>query len=364
MTPGRTVSSEYMHWVKTSSRAAYDLVSSDMLHYPLSELPVTLTSLEINGPGGYGYQPLREMIAQKCNVEPDCVVPSIGTSLANHIAMAVLVQPGDEVLLEQPTYGLILSTLQYIGASVQRFRRSFDDNFLIDTDQLKSHMTRKTKLVVLTNLHNPSSALTDQTTLQKIGELAARAGAQVLVDEVYLDAVFDQRPRSAFHAGSNIVTTNSLTKVYGLSGLRCGWILAQPALAEKMRRLTDLFHSTPTHIGELLSVIALRELVRLTSRARLLIEANSTILNEFFASCSRLKAHPHRYGLIAFPKLSDGNVESFCSFLREAYDTGVAPGRFFELPDHVRIGIGMETAMLRTALQNLKNALDEFRKRG
>ena len=88
-------------------------------------------------------------------------------------------------------------------------------------------MTPKTRLIVLTNLHNPSSVLTPEEVLREAGSL----GPAVLVDEIYLDAVDENTPRSSFHLGSNFAVTNSLNKVYGLSGIRCGWILARPDLA-------------------------------------------------------------------------------------------------------------------------------------
>ncbi len=364
MSRERLMSSEYMHWVKTASQARYDLVSSDLLHCPLSELKVTLADLEINGPGGYGYQPLREALARKCGVTPDCIVSSLGTSMANHIAFAALIQPGDEVLLEHPTYELLLSTLRYLGASVRRFHRRPENGFLIDTDELTPLVTSKTKLIVLTNLHNPSSAFTDEGTLRRVSELASAAGAHLLVDEVYADAAFGERPRSAFHAGSNVVATNSLTKVYGLSGLRCGWIVASPPLAARMWRLTDLFHSTPAHMAELVSVIALRELDRLAARSQSLLAANTTLVNEFFTSCKALTAVTHRYGLVAFPKLNRGSVDSLCSLLRKEYATSVAPGKFFEMPEYFRIGIGRETSMLAEALPRLKSALEEVGGKG
>ena len=102
---------------------------------------------------------------------------------------------------------------------------------------------------MITNLHNPSSAFADEATLRAVGEIARRVGARVLVDEVYLDAAFELAPRSAFHLGPEFVVTNSLTKVYGLSGLRCGWVLAEPELARRMWLLNDLVRRKPGASG-------------------------------------------------------------------------------------------------------------------
>ena len=212
--------------------------------------------------------PLQQAIAAHHGVDPECVVESAGTSMANHLAMAAIIEPGDEVLIEHPAYGPILDIAQYLQANVKRFRRVEENGWAIDPEEVRRCITPKTRLIVITNLHNPTSVLTPESVLREIGDIARSAGALVLVDEVYLDAVYDDTPRTSFHLGPEFVVTSSLTKVYGVSGLRCGWILAQPDLAWKMRRLNDLYSATPVHPGELLSVAAFKHLDLLRERAR------------------------------------------------------------------------------------------------
>ena len=247
-----------MLWAKTQGRARFNLATSGVGSFPLNELPVTIEQLEINGDSTYGYAPLQQAIANKCGVDPDCVVAAAGTSMANHLATAALIDPGDEVLIEQPTYELLTSTLLYLGASVKRFARREESGYALDPSEVRRAITPRTRLIVLTNLHNPSSVLAPESVLREVGDLARSVGAHVLVDEVYLDAVYADTPGSSYHLGPEFIVTTSLTKVYGLSGLRCGWILAQPELARAMWRLNDLFASIPAHPAELLSVVALR----------------------------------------------------------------------------------------------------------
>src|SRR5207302_2214699 len=128
-----------------------------------------------------------------------------------------------------------------------------------------------------------TSALTSESVLREIGDIARTNGALVLVDEVYLDAVYQGTPRTSFHLGPEFVATSSLTKIYGVSGLRCGWILAQPDLAWKMRRLNDVFGSTPVYPGEFLSVAAFKHLDLLRERARRIVEADRKLLRDFLA---------------------------------------------------------------------------------
>src|SRR5436190_4740573 len=276
--------SDYMHWSKTQSRARFNLATSGVAPFPFRELPIDLKDLEINGSdNGYGYPPLQKAIAAHHGVDPDCVVESPGTSMANHLAMASIIEPGDEVLIEHPAYGPILDVARYLYADVKRFPRTDEIGWAVDPKAVRDCITPKTRLIVITNLHNPTSALTPDWVLQEIGDIARSIGALVLVDEVYLDAVYERTPRTSFHLGPEFVVTSSLTKVYGVSGLRCGWILARPELAWKMRRLNDLYGATAVYPGELLSVAAFQNLNLLRARGRRVLQADRKLLRDFLA---------------------------------------------------------------------------------
>lgn len=360
MSSARAVASAYLEWAKLRSPAPYNLATSGIMSYPLADLHVSPQDLEINGPTIYGYAPLQEKLARLSAVTPDCVVAAAGTAMANHLAMAALLEPGDDVLIEQPTYGPILEVASYLRANILRFPRHPERGFQIDPDDIARSLTPNTRLICITNLHNPSGALTSDEAMSRVGQIAHRSGAQVLVDEVYLPMVYDQPVRSSFHLGDNFVVTTSLTKAWGLSGLRCGWILAQPGLAKRMWRLNDLFASTPVHPAELLSVAALDQLDRIDARARAILEANRKALDAFFHGRSDLDGSPCRWGTVTFPRLRSGSVDRFCEFLRARYETSVVPGRFFEMPDHFRIGIGGDPAMTAEGLKRLAAALTEW----
>jgi aspartate/methionine/tyrosine aminotransferase len=218
-------------------------------------------------------------------------------------------------------------------------------------------VTPKTRLIVITNLHNPTSALTPEPVLREIGDIARSVGAFVLVDEVYLDAVYEETPRTAFHLGPEFVVTSSLTKVYGVSGLRCGWILARPDLGWKMRRLNDLYSATPVHPGELLSVVTFRHLDLLRERARRIVEADRKLLRDFLAHQTGVSAVETKWGTTTFPRLVRGNTDAFLERLRSEFDTSAVPGRFFEMPDHFRIGMGANTEMFGEGLNRIGRAL-------
>jgi aspartate/methionine/tyrosine aminotransferase len=193
--------------------------------------------------------------------------------------------------------------------------------------------------------------------LREVGDLARSVGAGVLVDEVYLDAVYENTPQSAFHLGSEFVVTSSLTKVYGLSGLRCGWILAPPALAQAIWRLNDLFAATPIHPAELLSVVAFEKLTTVRERARKVVEADRALLSEFLREQTAVSAARTEFGTTAFLRMKKGNTDNFLGLLRTEYETSAVPGRFFEMPNHFRIGMGVDTKMFGEGLRRIAQAL-------
>jgi aspartate/methionine/tyrosine aminotransferase len=360
----RYTASAYMEWAKLKSHAPFNLATSGIMSCPLAELSVTIADLEINGPTVYGYTPLQQRLAAKSGVQPENVVASAGASLANHLAIAAAIEPGDEVLIEQPTYSLLVDTASYLGANVRRFTRTRDSGFQIDLDEVRRNFTSRTRLIVITNLHNPTGAYTDEPTLTALGELAATVGARVLVDEVYLDMLpeqlLDWPARSSFNLGPNFLVTNSLTKSYGLSGIRCGWILADPEMAKRIWRLNDLYSASPVFPAEQIAVFALDRLPRLIARTRALLAANHAAVDQFIASHPALDLVRPLAGTVLFPRLKTGSVEDFTTLLRDKYETSVVPGHFFEMPDHFRIGLGGDPVMTREGLSRLAQALDDF----
>jgi hypothetical protein len=303
---------------------------------------------------------LLQKLSAKSGVPVECIVHAQGTSMANHLAMAALVEPGDEVLMEEPTYGAIVSTAEYLGAKIRRFPRKFESGFQLDPREVEPSISARTRLIVITNLHNPSGVRTTDAKLRIVGEIARSMGAHVLVDEVYLEACFNSPWQSAYLLGPNFIATSSLTKAYGLTGLRCGWIFAAKPLAERMWRLNDLFGVMAPHPVELLSVLAFEHLPEIAARAKQLLVTNRALLKEFFKSRRDLLAIWPEAGAIAFPQLTSGHADAFCQLLRDKYETSVVPGRFFEMPEHFRIGIGGKTENVREGLARMGAALDEL----
>ncbi|HEY2391070.1 MAG TPA: pyridoxal phosphate-dependent aminotransferase [Candidatus Angelobacter sp.] len=354
--------SPYMEWAKLHSAAKFNLATSGIENLPLSELGVSIDQLEINGPSIYGYEPLLQTISRRYRVPQECVVSAVGTSLANYLALAATTEPGDEILVEQPTYELILSTAKYLGLEIKRFPRRAENNFAIDMVDVERNITPRTRVIVLCNLHNPTGAQTPDSQLRELGELSSKNGAYVLVDEVYREMLYESVPASAFHIDpERFIVTNSLTKAYGLSGLRCGWVLAPPELARRMFRINDLHGATFTHPAELLSVIAFGKLSQIAAKMKSMLDANRRLLRDFLLGREDLDYFWPEYGTIVFPRLKSGDMDSLCKMLSDDFETKVVPGSFFEHPDRFRMGVGAATESVRAALQQFGQGLDRYR---
>ena len=220
-------------------------------------------------------------------------------------------------------------------------------------------LTPDTRLVVLTNLHNPTSALESEATIHAVAETASRVGAMVLVDEVYLELmVKDGKARTSFLPHGNIVVTSSLTKAYGVTGLRCGWILAPAPLAMRMRRLNDLFGVHAPHITERMSMVALDRLPHLRARAGGMIEPNRAAYRELLGGHEALEQVVFDQGTTVFPRLKHTDGDALLQRLMAAFETSIVPGRFFSRPDHIRVGLGGDVETTRIGLERLAAALN------
>jgi aspartate/methionine/tyrosine aminotransferase len=350
-----------MQFAKLQTGARYSLASSGVLDCVIEDLALEPHAVALHGVNAYGYAPLAELVAARFGIDTGCVVMAGGgTSFANHLALSALVSPGDEVLIEQPTYPLLTDTLRYLRAEISTFARVPERLWRVEPEAIEAAITARTKLVVLTNLHNPSGALTGAPVIDAVAVAAARVGAMVLIDEVYGELIRDGgKPVTSFRPDGNIVVTSSLTKAYGLSGLRCGWILAPAAVAERMRRLNDLFGVLAPHPVECMALAALDRLDVFRSRASAMLSANRAAYAEILGGHPGLVQFACPEGTTMFPRLVSGDGDSLYAVLMRRFDTSLVPGRFFGCPAHVRIGLAGDPARTRDGLSRVAAALDE-----
>ena len=347
----------YMTWAKSRPVPRFDLAGSNVLACSINELEGARDALDLSGRNDEGYEPLLNAIAREYGVRPEQVTTAQGTSGANFQVCAALLEAGDDVLVERPGYDPLLGAPRLLGARVVRFDRAYEDRYAVDPDRVKAAMTPRTKLIVITSAHNPTGAIADPPGLQAVGELAARSGAHVVVDEVYLDTV-DVSIQPAARLGDVFISTSSLTKSYGLASLRCGWTLSSPAVAQRIRRARDVIDGTGSLVSERLSVLAFEQLDRLRERARSLLAANRSLVRELLTQCTALEWVDPPGGTVMFPRIKGvDDSSSFAERLLSRRQTAIVPGRFFEAPAHFRLGFGGATEHVRGGLEALKAAL-------
>lgn len=354
-----------MEWAKSRPTPRFDLAVSAVAACSIDELPGWRDVLEIAGRNDNGYPPLLQAIARTYDVPVEHVATAPGASGANFLACVALLSAGDEVLVERPAYDPLLAPPQLVGARVVRFDRRAEAGFALDPAVVAAAVTPRTRLIVITNPHNPSGAFEREEVLRDIGRIAKRAGATVLVDEVYLDASLDRRRAPAARLGPEFISTSSLTKSYGLAGLRCGWTLASPEITELVRRARDVTDGTGAPPAERLATLAFAHLDRLLARARQILEPNRRRALEFLRARPELDVVEPGGGTVMFPRLRDARrSDELATWLLDHEDTMIVPGRFFEAPAHFRIGFGASDAALTGGLAAIGRALDQGRQRG
>jgi aspartate/methionine/tyrosine aminotransferase len=357
---------DYLDWIiHLDWEPRFDLGSSEPhLEATAEALGLSVEDILINGHNALGYDKLKETLARRYDVSAENVLLSQGASMANFLLCAALIRPGDEVVVERPAYEPLFRVPQLLGARVRRVERRFDNGYRLDPADLRAALTGRTRLVILSNLHNPSGALLEESDLREVGQLADAVGARVLVDEIYLEFLFQRTPPSAFHLGGPFVITNSLTKVYGLGGLRIGWALCD---ADTVRLIQRLYFAMGVHhpfcseaFGQ--AILGRREVWdRWAGACRQRIRENRPVVETFIGGREDLRWVAPADGLIGFPRIG-GSFSSteLADHLRRRFGTFIIPGRFFDDDRHFRLAWGAEGAVLRQGLSHLATALDEL----
>jgi aspartate/methionine/tyrosine aminotransferase len=347
-----------MEWAKHRPAPEIDLAGSNLLACGLEDLPGAREAIELTGTGADGYGPLVDAIAERYGVATECVATAGGCSGANFLSCAALVDSGDEVLVESPNYDPLPAAARMLGGQVTTFPRRFDQGYRIDSEEVATALTSRTRLIIISNPHNPSGVLASEEEIEGLKRVAELAGVHVLFDEVYLETVAGPPIPPAATRSPWFISTNSLTKAYGLSPLRCGWALAAPETAEHIRRARDIVDVAGPTPADNLAVVAFRNIEGLRERARRLIEANTQLISTFFESQSRLQVVPSR-ATIVFPQLSDSeDAGPLVRRLFDNYGVAVVPGSFFDFPNHFRISFGGATDQLSAGLEAIGRCLE------
>ncbi len=345
--------------MKTKSRTKINLSRSGVEDVSLKDLKIDFSELDIQGENVHGYPPLLEELASRYGVSEKNVVTTLGASHAIFIICAALLTRGDEILIEKPAYEPLLAVPRALGATIRRFDRSFENGYQLELEQIESLITEKTKLLVLTNLHNPSGVLLSPSHLEELLRLTQRKGVKLMIDEIYIEFLDDRHQKTSFHLADNIIVTSSLTKVFGLGGLRCGWIFARPPLTRDMRNIIDYTNVEGVLIGEQISARIIGQLDSIKQRFVPQMVENRGLVEDLIENEEKLDWIKPAGGVVCFPRVKrEGGGDRLAEMLHQKHETSVVPGRFFEDSQHFRLGFGVDPQVLAEGLKNIKTALN------
>ncbi|MDP1875880.1 pyridoxal phosphate-dependent aminotransferase [Phenylobacterium sp.] len=303
-------------------------------------------------------------VAERYGVEADQVICTTGATSAMAMAVSAFVKPGDHVIVEAPAFDLLPALAHEAQAKVTPLPRRAPD-FAIDVEALSAMVRRDTRLIMLTQVHNPSGAVLDVETLRAIGEIAAKVGARVLIDEVYADFADEG---SAVRVSEVFVSAGSLTKVQGLFALKCGWAVGSAANIATIQAANPQGDQGVSKLAHAIGALVLENMAPFEAHWRGVLSAARPVLGahaQRMIDDGLILGAPPPYGCMYFPQVVgvDDTLE-LASWLWTTEQIVVAPGEFFGQPGHVRIGFGGDAAALDDGLGRLHDALLRRRRPG
>jgi len=350
---------DYMEFAKIDhgDRIRFPLAGSGFNLSDPALLDVDLSAVRLARQPDYGHPALRARIAARYGVADNEALPVAGTSLAIFLVSAALLKPGDHVLVEQPAYEAMLRVPQSLGAIIDRFERPFEEGWAVDPERVAAAIHPKTRLICLSNLHNPSGVRLSPEVEAALIKLATERGITLFIDEVYRD--FLEGPvGTAYRAGTTVVVASSLTKVYGLGGLRAGWLIGSPDLLARAAHVVDLLHVNDPAPMLPFVMAGFDAADRLRERHLAISRDGRALLDTWMQAHPEFGWVPPDGGLCSFPRLPSGFTGSDVHerLLRDEA-TLVVPGHFFEMDRHVRVGVGAGAVALSGGLAALERVV-------
>jgi aspartate/methionine/tyrosine aminotransferase len=330
-------------------RIRFNLAESSVADTPLRDLDVSLDDLVLLYGDHLGRPGLRAAIADgAAGVGPDDVLVTPGAAAALFIIATSLLTAGDHVIVARPNYATNLETPFAIGADISYLDLRYEDGWAVDPDRIASLMTPRTKLVSLTNPHNPTGQVIPEDTIRAIVELVeAHPQARLLVDETYREMTFGGPQPVAASLSERAISVSSLSKADGLPGIRIGWLVTRDAaLLERFLAAKEQIFITNSVVDEAIAEVALaRRDVRLTTiRAGIADALDMT--RTWFAAQDTFEWIEPQGGVVGFPRFRSGvgvgvDLDAFYRILLDEHGTVVGPGHWFDQPRrHFRLGYG------------------------
>lgn len=306
---------------------------------------------------------------QETNLTPDHVLLTIGAAGALFIIATSLLDKEDELIVVQPNYATNLETPRAIGAVIKTIELRFEEKFSLDLDKVRAAITSRTRYISVTHPHNPTGACLDDAQLQALAKIAEEHNLYVLVDETYRDMVFGDKLPLAAEYSPRLISISSLSKTYGLPGLRTGWIICRDQrLYETFLAAKEQIHICGPVIDEELAYRYMLHRDKHFPRIRTDIAEKFAIVKAWMESQQDWEWVEPRGGCVAFPRMRHPesiDIDKFYALLLKKYGTYVGPGNWFEMPRHyIRLGFGWPTKeQLQAGLAALANAVRDARRR-
>lgn len=278
-------------------------------------------------------------------VQPEHILVHSGAEEAIFLFMHAVLEAGDHVVVHWPCYQSLVEVARSIGCHVTLWKAREENDWVLDVDELRHHLRPTTKAIVINTPHNPTGYLMSPEVFREVNYIAQTHGSILFADEVYRESEHSAADRlpAACDMGEHTVSLGVMSKTYGLAGLRVGWIATHDAdiyaRIAALKDYTTICNSAPS---EFLAELALRHREKLIERNVSIINHNLGVLDQFF------QRHPDKFvwkrpkaGPIAFPRLIDGEVETFCDNLVKEAGVLLLPGTVFDHHEnHFRIGFG------------------------
>lgn len=330
----------------------------------LSELLTT----EINYPHVNGNPLLREHIAHLYDGATVAnVLVTVGAAEANNIVAQTLMRPGDELLSQSPTYKQVWGLAQNAGHTVKSFRLNPDRGWALDVDELNAGISDKTRVIAIVNPNNPTGYILTESEMDAVVAAADKVGAWILADEVYRGAERIQEEETASFYGryDKVVAVGSMSKAYGLPGLRVGWVVGPADVVEDLWRRHEYTTITATMLSNVLATYALSPDVRprLISRTRNYIRKGFPVLESWMNSQNGLFSYtPPQASAVSFIRYGlDINSTALMEKLCRDAGVFIGAGDSFGMDHHLRIAFGQEKAVLEDAFKRIDQTLQELR---
>jgi aspartate/methionine/tyrosine aminotransferase len=259
-----------------------NLSESSFTDQRLDGLGLSLDNLLLHYGDHKGKPALRELITHTGDFALDEVLITSGAAAALFIVATSLLDEGEQILVAKPNYATNIATPQAIGATVSYLQLRFDDGYRINLDELASFLTPQTQLVSLTYPHNPTGVMIDIDTLLQVIRLVEQNGCYLLIDETYRDMCFVPKLPVAASLSDNVISVSSMSKSYGLPGIRIGWLICRnKKLMETFFAAKEQIFITNSVLDEEIAFQYLLNKEKLFSPVRAAILHNFWVLKSF-----------------------------------------------------------------------------------